>query len=918
MGERVVKIKLLAQVSDYESGMLAAAKATREVGSATEKLEQQRQAFNQIGQGLVVTGAALTAVTALSVKAAMQWESAWAGVTKTVDGTPEELAQVEEGLRGLTSVLPAAHDEIAAVAEAAGQLGIETPNVVGFTKTMIDLGETTNLSANDAATALARFTNIMGTSQDKVSNLGSALVGLGNNYATTEAEIMAMAMRLAGAGVQVGLSEGQVLGLSTALSSVGIEAEAGGSAMSKVMIEIAASVETGNEKLAKFASAAGMSGEQFSKLWREDSAAALTAFVKGLGNAEAQGKSTLGVLADLGITEVRMRDALLRSSSAADQFSAAMADGNTAFEENNALTIEAAKRYATVESKLSMAGNAVRDAAIDFGEVFLPAVSGAADAVGEFAGFMGDLPDPVQGILGVLALAVGGFALVGGTALLAVPQIAQFKIAMETLGLSMRTVGIVGGGAIVALTALVTVVGAVSAAQAEARAKAEAYADTLAEGTHRITNATRDMIAVNLTAGKSFLWVSEGSLADNAETLGLSLSTVTDAISGNVDALAEVNAAIDKGIAEGWKPMKDANLEARDAAAQLKQGLEGEIGSLEEAERIARQQADATEKAAASSRTAAEAYVEEADAVSELNSELSGLIDKINEANGVGQDAITANAKWQEALAGLSAQVESNGTSLDRSTVAGSANAAALADVAAAAQDAAAAQFAQDQSMMSADEATQKYVGTLAAQKQAFIDSAVQAGYNADEVALLAEEIFKLPDAKTVQVIAETAAAQDELNRFIWTNTGRRVKVYVDAEGGTSYRVGGITVSPQADGGFYERGQFANSGFMPGIYAHQVGGIDKFAEAYDEAYISLDPARRQRSEDVWVQTGQALGMFGAGGGDSSAVVEAIVRLQAEVAALNGSLGRPNLSIVNPVQRDLMADAWEAAQIVGVE
>src|SRR5690606_3493048 len=124
---------------------------------------------------------------------------------------------VEQGLRDLTSVLPATHQEIAAVAEAAGQLGIKTDSVVAFTRTMIDLGETTNLSANDAATALARFTNIMGTNQDQVSNLGSAIVGLGNNYATSEAEIVEMSMRLAGAGRQIGLTEGDVLGLATAL-----------------------------------------------------------------------------------------------------------------------------------------------------------------------------------------------------------------------------------------------------------------------------------------------------------------------------------------------------------------------------------------------------------------------------------------------------------------------------------------------------------------------------------------------------------------------------------------------------------------------------------------------------------------------------------------------------------------------------
>lgn len=433
MADRVVKVRLLAEVADFKRGMEEAASETRKVGTASEQLAQKREAFNQLGTVALGVGAAMTAMTALSIKAAIGWESAWAGVTKTVEGTPAQLSAVEDGLRGLTSVLPASHEEIAAVAEAAGQLGIQTPNVVAFTRTMIDLGETTNLSANEAATSLARFMNIMGTAQGDVGKLGSAIVGLGNNYATTEAEIIEMAMRLAGAGKQVGLTEGQVLGLSTALSSVGIEAEAGGSAMSKVMIDIAASVEEGGSRLELFAKTAGISADSFAAKWKSDPAAALSLFVKGLSNAESQGSSTLGVLSELGITEVRMRDALLRSASAADMFAGAMGMGNSEFEKNNALLTEAEKRYATVESQMQIAGNAVNDAAISFGSVFLPAVAEAAGGVKEFAGFLADIPEPVQGIIGVLTGVVGVTALVGGAALVAIPKVVAFKIAMQEL-----------------------------------------------------------------------------------------------------------------------------------------------------------------------------------------------------------------------------------------------------------------------------------------------------------------------------------------------------------------------------------------------------------------------------------------------------------------------------------------------------
>lgn len=654
--DRVVKVTLRAMVAEYNKGMLQAAQATRTVGTEAEKLAQKRQAFETLGRGLAVAGAAMVATAALATRAAAQWESAWAGVTKTVDGTPAQMAKVEQGLRDLTKILPASHTEIAAVAEAAGQLGVQTENVVAFTRTMIDLGETTNLSANDAATQLARFVNIMGTSQSEVSNLGSALVGLGNNYATTESEILAMSMRLAGAGKQVGLTEGDVLGLATALSSVGIEAEAGGSAVSKVLIDIAASVEKGGDRLKMFADVAGVSADEFAAKWRTAPAAAMSLFVSGLANAESQGSSTLGILAELGITEVRMRDALLRSASAADMFAGAMELGNTEFEKNNALTAEAAKRYETVESKMAMAGNAINDMAISFGEVLLPVVGMAADAIGSFADFMGDLPGPVMAVISVLGVAGGAVALVGGAALLAIPKIAEFKVAIGTLGTSMRGLSLAGGAVGLALTALVTIIGAVAAAQAEAQARAQAYSDALSQG----EEAARRFIAEQLAMKDSFLWMDRGSAVENARKLGISIDEVTAAVTGST---AEFKAFEDR-VMNAYKAA-GSTLDAGYAMEQLK----NKVTDLRDAQELSAATTKNADQATQSLTNNMDPAARAAEELGAAADQAAGDLDAMKDAlDGVAGSALAMGDAKDAALSALNSMrdaAKESGTTLD-------------------------------------------------------------------------------------------------------------------------------------------------------------------------------------------------------------------------------------------------------------
>lgn len=355
-------------------------------GEAADKAmtfgDKAGQAFNQVHEAIVAAGIAVALKEiyeyfASCAQASMDFESAITGVAKTTDLTDEELAAMSDSIKALSTEIPATTEEIAAVAEAAGQLGIQKEALLDFTEIMTMLGTATNMTADEAATALARFANITGMATDNYGRLGSVIVDLGNNFATTESEIVAMGTRLASAGKLAGLTEPEIMALAAAMSSVGIEAEAGGTAMTQTLNAIEKAVAKGGDDLAEFARIAGMSSEEFSSAWKNDAMSALTSFIGGLGKLDEQGESTVLVLEDLGLTGIRQSNMLKALGLAADQMTGAVNTANTAWQQNTALTNEANKRYATAQSRLTMMQNAYNNLKVAIGDAYTPALSEA-------------------------------------------------------------------------------------------------------------------------------------------------------------------------------------------------------------------------------------------------------------------------------------------------------------------------------------------------------------------------------------------------------------------------------------------------------------------------------------------------------------------------------------------------------------
>ncbi|GAB3253239.1 hypothetical protein GCM10027425_12360 [Alteromonas gracilis] len=665
MANRTVSYKIQADISNFTAKMSQASAATKKVADdmtkvydrstkagreAADAMDKQRQGVETFGTAFGRSAVVAGAGAALVTKAAMDWETAFAGVEKTVDGSTAQLGMLEEQLREMARTMPATHEEIAAVAQAAGALGVATPDIANFTKTMIMLSTAADdLTADQAATAVAQLANVAQTAPEDIDNLAASLVALGNNGASTEGQILFMAQSIASSASQLGIAEADILAIANATASMGIEVEAGGTAISTVLSKMASAAKMGGADLDAFASTAGMTADEFSRLVESDPTQAFVSLTQGLNRVNESGGNVFAVLKDLGLSDVRVSRAMLSIASAGDTLTKSLDTGRTAWDENTALIEEFAKKAGTTASEVQTSFNNIKDAAIDAGAAMLPVVEAVASGVSGLANAFQALPAPLRAAAGpLLALsAVLGGSVWAGTRV--IQGVANTREALHNLGVTAgstrsamgRVAGFFGGPWSIAIGLGVTALGGWVASQQTASEAARELSATLDEQTGSLTQNSREWASAQL--------LDSGALAA-AKELGISLTDVTDAALGNRDALERVRDAVWEA-RDAWKggPANDVMRSVTEIGAIVSDGTaewqlmaEAQGDSAKASEDVAgvtksatgatQGLAAATADSSATSEQAAAAYAKQAQASAGVARQFTNITDGLNDS----------------------------------------------------------------------------------------------------------------------------------------------------------------------------------------------------------------------------------------------------------------------------------------------
>ena len=873
MTERIVKVGISAKAQEYIDAFEKAKQSTRELSSAADDLSRKRAAFNQVGTAGVAMGALIAAGVGVAVAKFAEFDEAMSAVQASTHESAENMellrdAAIEAGARTVFSATEAAN----AIEELA-KAGVSTSDILsGGLDASLDLAAAGGLgvaeAAGIAATALKTF-NLQGEDMSHVADLLAAGAGKAMGDVSDLSQALAQGGQVARS---TGLSIEETTAALSAFAAQGLLGSDAGTSFKSMLQRLTPQSAEAQQEMDRLGISAYDASGNF------------------VGLAEFAG-SLQSALEDL---TPQQRNAALATIFGSDAVRAAnviyaegadgIRDWVAAVDDQGYAAETAAARLDNLKGDLEALQGAMDSALITTGAAANDTLRAMVQTLTGLVDMYNDLPEPIQGAVLAVGGATAAIALTGGTAFLAIPKVVAFKSAMSDAGLTMKGLSLTAGTAGLALGGLFAIVSTLATRQAEAQATAEQLADTLDQVTGAATTSSRALVADLLTK-KSSSWlfgIPIDSVQDWGNKLGISLDTATSAALGTGDAMEQLSiyyrAAKDDAVA--LKIITDETglslSEARDYSQQFTRGLDDLRGKTAAAADELERQAAVAETSGEVTTEAADAYLEAAEGADQLASKIQQLIEQINDANGVGQDAISANAAYQEAMEGLGAAVAETGTSLDQNTAAGASNAAMLADLAAKAQDAARAQFEQDLATMSADDATQKYAQTLAAQRQAFIDSAVEAGFNADAVQALADIVFALPTEREMKIIADTSAAESSISRFIaaYSNVTIPLRPNVSA----------IFPTQNADGGLYDYQAFADGGQIDtGIYAGRPGGLLKFAEPETkwEAFISGKPGQEERNRQILTDAAGRLGMLASTTVDNSTTVHMSMPVVAE-------------------------------------
>lgn len=840
--DRSVAVNLKANVSDYIGKITAASKATKDFSrDAVASAQKHRDSWNKVGNGLLVTGAAIAAGVGLAVKSFADFDAQMSQVKAVSGATAGEMNL----LRG--AAIAAGRDTKYSAAEAAeaetelAKVGISTADILGGALTgSLNLAAAGNLSLGRAAEISGQAMKIFNLRGKDVGHIADALAN-GANKSAADVEQLAQALSQGGlVAAQTGLTLDDTVGTLSAFADNALIGSDAGTSF-KTMLQ---------------------------RLTPQNQQAAETMKALGLSAYDAQG-NFIGITAYAGKLRAALKDASVEQRNAAlqtifgaDAIRAATvlyglgeqglrgyidgvkdqgAAARVAAINMDNLKGDIEQLRGSIETALIQSGSGANDVLRDMVQL----VTGAVNAFSE-------LPQGLQsGALGLAAVSAAGLLAAGGVVKV-VTAAASAKKAIAELGLASKLASSATPVGL-AFTAAAVAIGVFAKAQLDAKAKADALRDSLDQQTGAITDNTKSLVAKTLQ--------ESGSLT-SARALGLSLQDVTDAALGNSDAMKRLRDAQSdlQGVVSALEAKHGDltqaeydQLVAGEDQIDMFQALMKSIGATSDVLNPQIQQqkevAEATGATSGKTKDLAKTETELKDAAKAAAEAHDQLIQAVQSFGQKALDARGAARDYQAALDDATQSVKDNGKTLDTNTAKGRANQVALENIRTTALKSITANAEHGASLKQldkqVDEARRQFI-TFATQmglsKSQANTLATQLGLTRGNVNQLSTAVKNVPTSHKTTITAQTAAAQANIAAVqsrLNALDGKTVTTYIDVRTREfkASQVDRLDRPKKAGGGYISGPGTSTSDSIPaylsnGEYVVKAAAVERYGKSF--------------------------------------------------------------------------------------
>ncbi|PXA36057.1 phage tail tape measure protein [Acinetobacter baumannii] len=416
-----------------------------------EKMQERMGKANEMAKkGLMIAGAGAAAM-AVPVKIAIDYESAMADVAKVVDGLKDEAGKITPAYTAMsnqivemTTRLPMAAKDIAAIVAAGAQSGIAKNELLGFAESAVKMGVAFDITADQAGQSMAEMRAAFKLTQPQVVALADRINYLGNTSPNKADKIMEVVQRIGALGEVGGFASSSIAAMAASLTSV--EPDVAATGIKNMILAL-----TKGESATKGQSAAfkklGLDSVQVSKDMQKNAEATVAKVIEGIQKLEKHEQVAI-------TNELFGSEALpivMQYSQGLETLKKNLNAVSDAKVYAGSMEAEYAARAATTANNIQLAKNHMAALGITIGNVLLPGVN---SLIGSFNDVMGSVQKWSQAnpglSSGLVKIAIGAIAIVGGLSALSIGLIAVFG-PMMMVGRAFGAVALAAKGMSMAL-----------------------------------------------------------------------------------------------------------------------------------------------------------------------------------------------------------------------------------------------------------------------------------------------------------------------------------------------------------------------------------------------------------------------------------------------------------------------------------